>query len=129
MLWGYDVTPIQEIAHKVQAVYERVQPFETDPMTDFDERELLRLAEETGFTKIHLELEAGINHQNLAATRIGWERAWKSADNPCAPTLAEAVKQALTSAEAEAFVAYLRPKLEREPRIARTARAFLWAVK
>ena len=38
---GYDVTPVQELAKKVMAVFERIQPVDTDPMLDFDERDLL----------------------------------------------------------------------------------------
>lgn len=51
LLWGYDVTPIQEMARRVRAVYHCVQPPDTDPMFDFDERDLMRFAEEAGFTK------------------------------------------------------------------------------
>jgi SAM-dependent methyltransferase len=45
----FDVTPIQAIADKVHALYERLQPRETDPMMNFDERDLLRWTEQAGF--------------------------------------------------------------------------------
>jgi hypothetical protein len=54
---GYDVTPVVEIAHKVKAVYESIQPPDTDPMVDFDERDLIACAEKAGFTQIGLELQ------------------------------------------------------------------------
>jgi SAM-dependent methyltransferase len=129
LLWGYDVTPIQDSAQKVRSVFERLQPRDTDPMLDFDERDLVRFAEAAGFTKIDLEFQAHIDCKSVPSTRRDWDRAWRSADNPRVPTLEEAVKQALTSEEAEAFVAYLRPKVEAEPRMARWARAYLWSVK
>jgi ubiquinone/menaquinone biosynthesis C-methylase UbiE len=129
LLWGYDVTPIREIARKVRALYERLQPRDSDPMLNFDERDLLRFAEAAGFSRIDLELQAHLDQENLAGISIGWERAWRGADNPRVPTLEAAVQQALTPEEAEAFVAYLRPKHETEPRSIRVARAFLWAVR
>jgi arsenite methyltransferase len=129
LLWGYDVTPIREIAGKVRAVYERLQPPDSDPMFAFDERDLLRFAEVVGFTRIDLELQAHVNQKNLAGTQIGWDRVWRSAGNPRIPSLEEATKQILTAEEAEQLVSYLRPKVETEPRMARSARAYLWAVK
>src|SRR5262249_27166965 len=45
ILGGYDVTPVMELAHKVKAVYRRLQPPETDPMLNFDERDVLTWAE------------------------------------------------------------------------------------
>ena len=57
---GYNVKPILEIAEKVEAVYQRIQPTDTDPMTDFDERDLVRLAEKAGFKEVHLELQVAI---------------------------------------------------------------------
>jgi arsenite methyltransferase len=38
MFWGFDATPIMEIAAKIKAVYQRLQPLDSDPMMNFDER-------------------------------------------------------------------------------------------
>src|SRR6266487_1302922 len=57
---GYDVTPILAIAAKVRVLYERLQPVDTDPMLNFDERDLILFAERTGFKEIHLELEVDV---------------------------------------------------------------------
>jgi hypothetical protein len=40
-LWGYDVSLVLETVQKVRAVYQRLQPPDTDPMLDFDERDLI----------------------------------------------------------------------------------------
>jgi arsenite methyltransferase len=39
--WNYDTTPVADLARKVDAVYRRAQPRGSDPMLDFDERDLL----------------------------------------------------------------------------------------
>ncbi len=87
LYWGYDVTPVVEIAVKVRAVYERIQPIDSDPMLDFDERDLLGLAEKAGFGEIHLELEAHIRPHRPAK----WETFLRSSGNPRIPTLQEAM--------------------------------------
>ena len=126
LLWGYDVTPIQGIAQKVRAMYEDIQPPETDPMSNFDERDLLTFAEEAGFAKIDLELRASI--WSASAGR-SWEDLMKMAPNPRVPTLEEAMAQALTSKEVKQLVRHLRPLVEAGQETGRGASAFLWAVK
>jgi arsenite methyltransferase len=71
---GHDVTPVKDLAVRVQAIYERIQPRETDPMLNFDERDLLARAERAGFGEVHLEYEANITRGNpyLSEGR-GWE--------------------------------------------------------
>jgi arsenite methyltransferase len=51
---GYDVTPIMEIAGKVKAIYLQLQPPDSDPMLNFDERDLIALAEKVGFRLVTL---------------------------------------------------------------------------
>ncbi len=121
----YDTTPIKEIAAKVSAVYKRLQPRETDPMVDFDERDLLIFAEEAGFREIHLELQVAI----VPCEPQPWETALRSAGNPRVPTLAEAMLQALTLDEAERYAAHMRPLVEGGRGVERNAMAYLWAVK
>ena len=125
LLMGVDVTPIEGIANKVRDLYDRYQPAATDPMLNFDERDLFALAEQTGFGEIHLELLASV----APAQPVRWEVEWHSAGNPQIPTLAEAVAQVLTPAEAERFVAYMRPRMEAGQRVDRSAVAHLWAAK
>jgi len=45
---GYDVTPVMSLAQKVEAVFRHLQPPESDPMLDFDERDLITWAEQAG---------------------------------------------------------------------------------
>jgi ubiquinone/menaquinone biosynthesis C-methylase UbiE len=122
---SYDAAPVIEIADKLKAVYDRLQPSDTDPMVDFDERDLIAYAEKAEFTQIGLELQAEIKPPE----RDNWEEMLHTAGNPKIPTLAEAMQQALTSEEIEAFTRHLRPLVEARQGVHRRARAYVWAVK
>ena len=126
LFWSYDVTPVVDLAAKVRAVYRRTQPPESDPMLDFDERDLIAFAEGAGFAEIHLELQVGIEPE---AAGKRWSAFSRTAPNPKAPTLEEAMALALTADEARQFVAHLRPLVEQGCRTKRSAVAYLWAVK
>ncbi|HET8895070.1 MAG TPA: methyltransferase domain-containing protein [Gaiellaceae bacterium] len=102
---GYDLAPLGDIGDKLRAVYETLQPRDSDPMLDFDERDLIHLAEETGFFPIELYLDAEIKPAEPRA----WEGFLNSSGNPNIPTIAEAIEQALTPAEREHLVTHLRP--------------------
>src|SRR5262249_16287952 len=54
---GYDVAPVAEIAAKLRVLFDGLQP-RSDPMLDFDERDLLAACEATGFFPIDLRLHA-----------------------------------------------------------------------
>ncbi len=122
---GYDVSPIREIARKVRVIYDSIQPPETDPMLDFDERDLLELAEGAGFFPIHLNLEAEITPSQPRA----WEGFLNSSGNPRIPTLAEAMRRALTAEEQHTLTKHLRPLVEEGHGTWRMASAHLWATK
>jgi len=125
-LGGLDMAPIQEIADKIFAVYERLQPFDSDPMLDFDERDLLTLAEQAGFREIHLEYQATIKPM---VPQAPWDVAIRIPGNPRVPSLGEVLETVLTPDEAARFVAYYRPFYENGQGIARSAVAYLWALK
>ena len=128
---GCDVNPVKDLAVRVQAIYERIQPRETDPMLNFDERDLLIYAEEAGFEEIHLEYRADITQGNLffSGEGPGWELLLKSSGNPKIPTLEEAMNEALKPEEIERFTAHLRPLVERNESKGMSAVAYLWAKK
>lgn len=123
--WFFDATPVQDAAAKVRALYEQLQLRGEDPMLDFDERDLLTMAEKVGFQEIHLRLEANID----AMEPMQWETLVNSAGNPKIPTLAEAMDEVLSPAEREALVAHLKPQAEAGQGIRRLAVAYLWARK
>ena len=122
--WGYELDGVVDLMEKLNAVYEAIQP-ETDPMVDFDERDLLALAEHTGFFPIRLDLRAEIEPPEARR----WETFLHSSGNPKIPTLAEAMDEALTAEERERLVSVLRPAVEGGRGVWRMASAYLWADK
>jgi ubiquinone/menaquinone biosynthesis C-methylase UbiE len=131
---GYNVTPIEEIAGKVRAVFERIHEPASGPLLNFDERDLLTYAERAGFAEIHLDLQATIKQpkpldSHDGTSRTDWETLLKSSGNPLSPTLEEAMAQALSPQEAEQFTSYLHPLVETMQGYERQALAYLWALK
>src|SRR3989304_2449745 len=105
---GYNVGPIIDIVEKISKIYSLIQPLRTDPMLDFDERDLFSLIENAGFGEIHLELHADMT--SIPAAK--WETVLRIAANPRVPALEEAMKQALTDEEIEKLTNHLRPLVE-----------------
>lgn len=124
-LWGIDVTPVADLAAKVRAVYAAIQPPGEDPMLDFDERDLFRLAEAAGFREVEMEYYA----RALPTPPREWEQMIHVAANPRVPTLHEAMDQVLTPDERQRVEAHLRPLVEKGGGTHRAAIAYLWARK
>jgi arsenite methyltransferase len=123
---GYDVTPVEPLVAKVRALYESIQPPGDDPMVDFDDRDLVRHAEQAGFAEIGLELRVTVKNRKHP---VPWERALRMAGNPRVPTLGEALEQALSPPEIAELTAYLQPLVESGAGRDRSALAYLTAVK
>jgi arsenite methyltransferase len=122
---GHDVTPVEDIAAKVRALYCERQPLDEDSMLNFDERDLLTFVEQAGFAERHLEFR--VDTETMPPRR--WETVSQTAYNPRMPTLTEATAEVLTPAETERFVAYLKPLVEQGGGTTTYASAYLWAVK
>ena len=90
---GYDVTPVVEIADKLEAFFDREERPKISAMMDFDERDLIAIAERTGFGGIHLDLQADIK----APRAEDWNRFVHSAGNPLSPTLGSDARVARSS--------------------------------
>lgn len=127
---GFDVTPVADLKRKVDEAYVRRSGDLT--LVDFDERDLLAFADRAGFTKVELHYEATVAHGGEApwgGEPRSWETFANMAPNPLAPSLVEAIEEALTPAEAERFVAHVRPLYEARAGTSRYAVAYLRAVK
>lgn len=124
--YGYDIRPVAALAAKVSALYESLQPRGEDPMVDFDERDLVRHAEQAGFPVIDLEL-----HVTVKDTRppVAWDRFLRMSGNPLIPPMGEALDRTLCPGEISAFTAYLRPLVEAGAGQRRRAAAYLTATK
>ncbi len=87
--WAIQATGC-ELAARVDHVYEEIQP-PSDPMLDFDERDLVKLAEGAGFFPVELDLHAVVRPSEPRP----WEAFVNSSGNPKIPTIGEAMDQAL----------------------------------
>jgi len=91
-LLGLDLAPVADLAAKVLSAYPAVEA-----MVGFDERDLLRLAAEAGFSDIVLDYRAEVD---VSAPPIGdWRALLNTAPNPLAPTYAEAIEATLSPGE------------------------------
>jgi len=127
---GCDVRAVVDVAETVKAFYHRAQPRDSDPMHDFDERDLLRCAEDAGFAEVRLDFEAVVARGNPE----GWgEKAWdilaQAPPNPLVPSLEEVAERVLSREEARRLLAHLRPLVEAGIRTRRQASAYLQATR
>jgi SAM-dependent methyltransferase len=122
---GYDVTPVMDLAAKIGALLEAIQP-DDDPMLDFDEQELMLFAESAGFGEVHLELQAEMRPKTAG---MSWEAYLAHAPNPKLPTLQEAMNQVFSPEESARFAEHLRPLVENRRGTSKSAMAFLWAAR
>jgi SAM-dependent methyltransferase len=122
--WGYPGNGVADLAERVEQVFGEIQP-DSDPMLDFDERDLVRHAEEPGFFPIELEYHAEIRAHDPKS----WEAFLNSSGNPKIPTLAEAMDEALTPEERVRLSEHLQPLVEAGRGVWRMGTAYLTAVK
>jgi len=123
--WGLDVTPVIGAANKLKAQSRLLQPPKTDPMLNFDERDLLRIVEAAGFYEVEMDYEVRITRW----PDTEWSALINQAPNPKLPTWEEAMNQVLTPAEKEAFIAHVRPQVECRQGKDRMAHVYLRATK
>ncbi len=126
--WGYEVSAVRDLADKVKASYGGLSEPASAAMMDFDDRDLVALAEAAGFGRIHLELHLDVE-AGASARAISIEALLDSAPNPLAPTARESIAAALTQDEQERFVAHLARAIDEGDRLRRSAVAYLVASK
>jgi arsenite methyltransferase len=123
--WGLDVTPVRHLAEKAMSQWK--QPAE-HPLLNFDERDLLRFAEEAGFGEIRMDYRAEIKQEPHFAT--SFEMLMRFSGNPLDPTLEEELRATLDNDERAELEAYLRGELERTALVpTRFATVYLSALK
>jgi ubiquinone/menaquinone biosynthesis C-methylase UbiE len=125
----YGFADVDGVEHLLARVIEAASRGEEEAggltsMIDFDERDLLVLAEAAGFVDIRLTLLAEITTEPVFQTR-DWGVFLASSPNPLAPTFGEAMGAALSPEEAQRLATVLRPQIEGSRGTTRMARAFL----
>ncbi len=123
--WGWDVSAVAALAERVSGAFHRAGSPEVKTMVDFDENDLVRLAEASGFEAIDLHLNVSV----MPAARRDWDRILNSSPNPLAPTLGEAIAASLDRREATLFQDALRLSVETGRGKHRLAVAYLRAGK
>jgi ubiquinone/menaquinone biosynthesis C-methylase UbiE len=124
--YGYDIRPVMALGEKVDAVYESIQAHGKDKMGDFDERDLVRHAEDAGFPVIDLELRVTVKN---AKQPMPWERFLRMSGNPLIPPFGEAMDRALSPGEIAEFTAHLKPLVESGTGQERLVMAYLTAMR
>ena len=122
--WSYPGDGLSDLARRIEGVFTAIQPL-SDPMLDFDERDLVALAEQAGFFPIELELRAEIR----STKPLPWDAFLNISGNPKIPTFAQAMEQALTPEERRRVSDHLRPLVEQGRGVWRMAHAFLTGSK
>ena len=120
-LWSFDVSGLETLADKVKERYRHYHP-EPNPMTDFDERDLLDLAHAAGFVELHLEYHAWIGR---VEEEISWANFLRVAPNPLVPPFGQILAEALDPHENETLTNRMRGQLD--SRRSRRAGAYLSA--
>jgi len=99
-----------------------------EAMIDFDERDLLALAQRAGFRHVRIDLRAEVKPEPMWKTR-DWDVFVNSSPNPLLPTFAEAMARTLTREEEARLTAKLRPQVEAGRGRTRSATCWLVALK
>ncbi|MGE3801040.1 MAG: methyltransferase domain-containing protein [Candidatus Kapaibacterium sp.] len=126
---GYDMSPIIDLYQKVRKGMQReeanITNEERNPMIDFDERDLIRIAEETGFRHVFLDYHVVIHPTPPSPLNY----FYSTPPNPNAYSLQEAIARTLSPVEEKEFLAHLEPLVERGEGRRRMAYAYLYGSK
>ena len=125
--WGFDSKAVSDLVAKLFA-YEGwdSSTYETDPMMNFNEKDLVAHAEAAGFAEVHVELLIDVEPGTWV---LDWDRLLNTSPNPNALTAGEAIRGALTDDEAARLESHIRPLADEGRGILRSAFMYLWAVK
>ena len=129
---GFDIAGVEPLAMRVRDVMKQSGQQFAATAEDFDEQDLVAWAEEAGFpiVRLVLEITAAAPRAMPAWRPPSWEAYANAAPNPLAPSLAEAMREALSDDEVRRLESHLRPQLEQgKQATAHAASAYLHATK
>jgi SAM-dependent methyltransferase len=121
--FGIDPGPVAELAGRVEQAFRALQPPETDPMLNFDERDLLSAFESAGFAQLDLEHHVTVRRERKD---IAWFNAMLDGiGNPRVPSLRQAITASLDPGEAATYLAYYQQAIASSAVVSRHALAYL----
>ncbi len=124
-LKAYDPGEVRDLDDRVKGVFEKRQPTDSDPMYNFDDRDLLEFTEAAGFQQVFITLEI----ETKPPEPISWDSYASIAFNPKIPTINKAMKEVLAPDEQERYEAHMRPLVESGQGSRRMASVLLRATK
>ncbi len=111
--------------HRLLRNYERSSVVAFNPMLDFNERDLVRMAYEAGFTEVHADLRIDIEPRQPML----WETYLNVSPNPNATTMREYYSKVFTEDQFRRYEAYMKPLTEAGKVVRCRAMSYLWARK
>jgi hypothetical protein len=126
--FGYDLSAVADLLEKVDAELTIQDPAFREAMVGFDDRDLARFAEEAGFDRIHVECHIDVEPGGFDSP-VSLEALLDTAPNPNAPTVREAIHNALTEAERSRFLDALEMAFGVDSAISRHAVAYVVAMR
>jgi len=102
-----------------------LEEIQSNPLTNFSERELINIFKHAGFPEIHLEMHIDVRK----AAAVSWDTYIDIAPRPGAPTLREVMASRLSESEQRQFEDGLRSLVESGRNMERDTIVYLTAVK
>jgi arsenite methyltransferase len=121
------VEPLLPLLHRWKAAQ---FPDEEDALartaiTNYTERDLVRFAQKSGFTDIHLELHIDVH----TSAPTPWETFVDKSPHPLAPTLRSVLREKFSAQEQELFEEIMRPRIETGGNVSFERMIYLTAIK
>jgi hypothetical protein len=127
LFYGFRLHAVSDLAGKVKTRFAGDDSYR-EAMMGFDDRDLVRFADDAGFETVHVECHIDIARGSwMEPVNLG--AFLDSAPNPNVPTLREAISATLTEDEQRRFVSELDRALAKNDYLRRTAGAYLLAAK
>jgi SAM-dependent methyltransferase len=115
-----------ELVQRVRAAQfpATLEAIQAASLTNYNERDLLRLCEAAGFVDLHLRLHI----DSILALPMAWTAYVASSPHAAAPTVGEVLATRFSAAERAEFEAFVRPGVEAGTATERNVNAYLFGV-
>jgi ubiquinone/menaquinone biosynthesis C-methylase UbiE len=120
-----EIARFVELVHRYRSSYypDTLATIKGDTLTNYNERDLLRIFEGAGFVNIHLRLHIDV----IPAPAIAWSAFLASSPRAGVPTAGEVLATRFSAVERAAFEEIFRPRIETGALVERNVNAFIFA--